>query len=430
MAYKFKMDSDFIKIITKALESSSASAPVCPILLGEPGIGKSSIVRALCEENDWAFFELLCNQLGDRADLTGCRTVKELVLGADGKEHEVWKQVFFPHQSIQDAIEYAKNNPNQKVILFLDEINRTTSDITSAILSFPTARTVGSVRFPDNISFILAGNDKGNVVAIDSASITRFIKYPLKPDAKAWMEYETKNNRLNPYIEQVLKSNPDLIFCKPVNTVSSTVQGDDGDDIATEYEAFDDVSEGFEQLTTPRTLSGLNSFLNACSIDELTELISNIMKDDDTGEDITQLEAIVFGHVGRTQFALDLCKTIGEDISRGQLQKATNIVVPKATAAFKSLKKCTDRQTRDDMIRNMSDDDKSAVILYAVYEDKDNTDLINAVTSHFTQPLLVGDYQQQLGNLKNHDKLNADNYAALINSGTQLADMLKRILGD
>jgi hypothetical protein len=154
------------------------------------------------------------------------------------------------------------------------------------------------------------------------------------------------------------------------------------------------------------------------------------MKDDDTGEDITQLEAIVFGHVGRTQFALDLCKTIGEDISRGQLQKATNIVVPKATAAFKSLKKCTDRQTRDDMIRNMSDDDKSAVILYAVYEDKDNTDLINAVTSHFTQPLLVGDYQQQLGNLKNHDKLNADNYAALINSGTQLADMLKRILGD
>ena len=79
---------------------------------------------------------------------------------------------------------------------------------------------------------------------------------------------------------------------------------------------------------------------------------------------------------------------------------------------------------------NMSDEDKSAVLLYAVYEDKDNTDLINAVTSHFTQPLLVGDYQQQLGNLKNHDKLNADNYAALINSGTQLADMLKRILGD
>lgn len=428
--YKFKMDSDFIKIITKALDTSSADAPVCPILLGEPGIGKSSIVKAICEANGWGFFELLCNQLGDRADLTGCRTVKELALDKDGKEQEVWKQVFFPHQSVQDAIVYAERNPNQRVILFLDEINRTTSDITSAILSFPTARKCGSYTFPDNISFILAGNDKGNVVAIDSASITRFIKYPLKPDARAWMEYESNKGKLNPYIEQVLKANPELIFCKPVNTIASTVQGDDGDDLVNEYEAFDDVSEGFEQLTTPRTISGLNAYLNSCSLADLTDLTTKTIKDDDTGEDLTYLEAIVFGHVGRTQFALDLCKTVAEDISRGQLQKATNIVIPKATPAFKSLKKCTDRQTRDDMIRQMSDDDKSAVLLYAVYEDKDNTDLINAVVSQFNQPLLTGGYQPQLANLKTHDKLNADNYAALINSGTQFADMLKNILGD
>lgn len=428
--YKFEMDSDFIKTITKALDTSSADAPVCPILLGEPGIGKSSIVKALCEQNDWGFFELLCNQLGDRADLTGCRTVKTLVLDNDGKEQEVWKQVFFPHQSIQDAITYANQHPNQRTILFLDEINRTTADITSAILSFPTARTVGSYKFPDNISFILAGNDKGNVVAIDSASITRFIKYPLKPNARAWMEYESNKGRLNPYIEQVLKANPELIFCKPVNTVSSTVQGDDGNDVVNEYEAFDDVSEGFEQLTTPRTLSGLNSYLNNCTIDDLNEMTTKTLKDEDTGEDLTYLEAVVFGHVGRTQFALDLCKTIAEDISKGQLQKATNIVIPKPTSSFKALKKCSDRQTRDDMIKNMSDDDKSAVILYAVYEDKDNADLINAVVSNFSQPLLTGDYQQQLGNLKNHDKLNVDNYAALLNTGSQLADMCRRILGD
>lgn len=419
--YKFEMDSDFIKILTKALDTASANAPVCPILLGEPGIGKSSIVRALCEANNWAFFELLCNQLGDRADLTGCRTVND---------NGVWKQVFFPHQAVQDAITYAELNPHQRVVLFLDEINRTSADITSAILSFPTARTIGTCKFPENIVFILAGNDKGNVVAIDSASITRFIKYPLKPNARAWMEYESNRGGLNPYMEQVLKANPSLIFCKPVNTVTSTVQGDDGDNIINEYEAFDDVSEGFEQLTTPRTLSGLNAYLNECAIDELTDLTTKTMKDDDTGEDITYLEALVFGHIGRTQFALDLCKVIAEDISKGQLQKATNMVIPKPTPAFKSLKKCADRQTRDEMINNMSDDDKSAVILYATYEDKDNADLIHAVVSQFNQPLLTGDYQAQLGNLKNHDKLNADNYAALINSGTTLADMLKRILGD
>lgn len=427
---KLELNEDLMNILSMEIQSVSKKAPVCPMLLGEPGIGKSSIVRHMCEQNDFHFYELLCNQLGDRTDLTGCRSVKETVTMNDGSQKEIWKQIFFPHQSLQDTITCAENNPDDIVVCFLDEINRTSSDITSAILSFITARTIGTYKFPENVRFIVAGNDTGNVTAIDSASISRFVRYDVKPNAQAWMDYENDVGKLNPYIAQVLKANPDLIFCKSINIVSSTVQNDDGDDVESEYEAFNDGAEGFNQITTPRTLSGLNALLNSMTLDNLTELTSKVFKDDDTGEDISYLQAIIYGHVGVTPFSLELCRIIAEDVSKGQMQKATNIVKPRLIPAYKAIKKCKDRQTRDDMIRNLSDEEKSAVLLYAIWEDKDNADLINTVAQMYPNPLFMGDDQPQIANLKSHDELNVDNYAALLNTSTPLGDMMRRILGD
>lgn len=422
-----EMNKDFRDIIAIEVESVSAQTPICPFIMGEPGIGKSSVIRAMCEERGWHFFELLCNQLGDRADLTGCRSIKD-VETVNGKEKEIWKQIFFPHQSVQDAITCATNNPDEIVVLFLDEINRTTSDITSAILSFTTARKIGTYEFPDNVRFIVAGNDKGNITALDSASISRFSKYKLEPSATSYMDFE---ENLNPYIKQVLTANPSYIFGKSVSIVTSSVSGDDDDSYESEYESFDDNAEGFEQITTPRTISGLNAFLNACDLNKLSYYVGQISRDPDTGEDTSLLQTIIHGHVGNTLFANALCAVIAEDVSKGMLQKVTNIQKPTKPAIYKDILKCTDRQTRDTMIRNLSDEDKSAVLIYAVWEKGvNNADLIQAVAQHYTGQFFVGDYQPQFSNLKSHDELDADNYAALINSNTTIGTMMRNILGD
>ena len=424
---EMEMNNDFKDILAIEVETVAAKTPICPFILGEPGIGKSSVIRAMCEEKGWYFFELLCNQLGDRADLTGCRSVKT-VENVKGRDEEIWKQIFFPHQSIQDAITCATNNPDETVVLFLDEINRTSSDITSAILSFTTARKIGTYEFPSNVRFIVAGNDKGNVTALDTASISRFSKYKLKPSAKTYMDIE---ENLNPYIKQVLTANPGYIFCKGTSIVTSTVDDGDGEDFESEYESFDDGAEGFNQITTPRTLSGLNAFLNACTMDKLAYFVGQVSKDSETGEESNLLQVIIEGHVGNTVFSNALCAAIAEDISRGMLQKANNIAKPTKPKVYKDIMKCTDRQTRDTMLTNMSDDDKSAVLVYAVYEKGvDNSDLIQAVAQKFTGQLLTGNYQPQFSNLKSHDELDADNYAALVNSGTTIGTMIRAILGD
>lgn len=155
--------------------------------------------------------------------------------------------------------------------------------------------------FPDNIRFIVAGNDKGNINSLDSASISRFVKFKVHPTAKSYIDFE---KQLNPYIKQALTANPDYIFCKGSSITTSAVTDDDGDTYYSEYEAFDENAEGFEQITTPRTISGLNAFLNACTMDQLRHYMGQISRDTETNEQISLLQTIITGHVGNTLFAL------------------------------------------------------------------------------------------------------------------------------
>ena len=100
------------------------------------------------------------NQLADKADLTGCRLVP---VGTTKNGEKEYAQVFYPHVVIRNAIKYAEENPDETPILFLDEINRTTPDVTSEALSIPTLRSIGNTNIPDNLKVIIAGNDKGKI---------------------------------------------------------------------------------------------------------------------------------------------------------------------------------------------------------------------------------------------------------------------------
>lgn len=427
MLVELEITKDLEDILIIEVEQVSSKAPVCPLLLGNAGIGKSSLVKSLCEKAGWAMFELLCQHLGDRSDLTGGRPIKTQE-EVEGKLEEIWKQVFFPHQEVQDAISCAKNNPDQIVVLFLDEINRVSSDITSAILAFTTARKVGSYKFPDNLRFIVAGNDTGHVTAFDDASLSRFALYKLRPSTKTYLKIEPE---LNKYIKEVLKKNPTYIFCKDLELVTSMVDDGNGSSYENEYESFDDGAEGFRQFTTPRTISGLSAFLNACSLNMLSHYLSLEVTNPDTKEESNYLQAIVYGHVGKTLLGDAVLAAIAEDVSKGMLQSANAVQAPDKPDVYDDIMCCSDRQTRDNMIQSLSDDEKSAILVYATWEkNADNTELINAVASNFSGQFLTAKYQPTFTNLKSHDELDADNYAALITSGTQLGDMIRNILGD
>ncbi|MDW6066171.1 hypothetical protein SAZ11_60900 [Streptomyces sp. FXJ1.4098] len=120
---------------------------------------------------------------------------------------------------IQECIDYAEKNPREWPILFLDEINRTTSDVTSGALTLVTLRRMGYVELPKNVRIIVAGNDRGNVTSLDEASLSRFAIFHVEPDAATLMSVLGDN--MNPWVKTVLTQYPGLIFQKSTPEPSS-----------------------------------------------------------------------------------------------------------------------------------------------------------------------------------------------------------------
>ena len=138
-----------IKNIKETLEKN-----LIPMLLGEPGTGKLSCIENLSKIMHTKCFVLACNQLDDKADLITIRITKN--------NNEI---VFYPHEIIKNAITYAEENPRETPILVFDELNRTTPDVISEIVSIIISKSIGSKKLPDNLKIIITGkNGKKNVV--------------------------------------------------------------------------------------------------------------------------------------------------------------------------------------------------------------------------------------------------------------------------
>lgn len=297
----------------RPLIKADIQANIAPLLLGRAGIGKSSLLRSLARDFQTKVFSIQINQLGETSDLTGIR-LEDYIDEETGQKR--YKMSAFPHAIIDDCIQYAKKHPDETPILFLDEFNRTTPAITSAVLSFTTERRIGTMLFPDNVRFVLAGNDTGNINTIDEASTTRFALFKVAPDVETFIMVQPE---LNEHIKAVLLDHPELLVTdeqlESVTHVNASTNDDDDDD--DNRIDLDNImgfeSDGFNQITVPRTITATSNFLNQLGIDasgsqeELEKLkeLAQIITDDD-GSANSLLYVALAAHAGTTPFTKTL----------------------------------------------------------------------------------------------------------------------------
>ena len=296
---------------------ASILSDTVPILLGAPGIGKSSMVRNLSNDIDAEVFPIQINQLADRSDLTGQRIDKETYTTPSGETVKRSKLSFFPHYTIQQAIDFAIEHPNKLSIIFLDEINRASSDITSAALSLSTERTIGGQKFPNNIRIVAAGTDEGNVVTLDSASRTRFRFIKVTPDAETLL---ANVENLNPFIKAVITEFPQLIEnYGQLSNIISTDPGSANSDPDDEDESFEldfDMDEdGFSQMCVPRTIEYLSKYLNTAILTDSKSAASRasfIQHMETMPDGKTLLQVVIEGSVGTNDFTNKLLDKMSE----------------------------------------------------------------------------------------------------------------------
>lgn len=343
-----------------------------PALMGEPGIGKSSFVEDVARRTNTRCFTLPCNLLADKADLTGARLVLDEKTG-------VWSQKFFPHSTISKAIRYAEANPNEQPILFLDEINRTTSDVTSGTLTLVTLRSIGDEDLPKNLRIIVAGNDKGNVTALDDASVSRFAIINVAPDASTLIEVLDKN--LHPWVKTVLEKHPETVFVKNTNEQAIADGQDDDDDDNATVSVFDlfDGTEEIRPFATPRTIDGVSQYLNVLSFEEIASLMATPSTTRD-GRHVSYLQEVIEGMTGNTSFTTLLMGVISDELSKGSTgnNNAQRVVKPRIYGELKEAAK-TSVDAVNQVVATMTDNDASGCFVFAMYEREDNAVIIQAL---------------------------------------------------
>lgn len=395
-----------------------------PALIGESGIGKSSFVEDLARQTGTRAFTLPCNSLATKEDLTGARLIS--YVKADGSTG--YKQEFFPHYIVQEACDYAAANPNENPFLFLDEINRANSDVTSGILTMETLRRLGTTYLPPNLRIFVAGNNKGNITALDEASISRFALFHVEPDAATFLAL--MGDECNPHVRKVLTAHPEMIFMR--STSSGAVadgSDDDSDDATTSFNMLFESGEEMLQITTPRTIHRLSKWLNEMSHVSLgahlatPTIIGGI--DDQNPRTESVLRELIEGMTGNTEFTVKIIGSIAEDIASGSTSSAPTRQVTRPMV-YDRLEAVTTMSDLDALITTMTQRDLSGSLLFALYEKKDNARMIEHLAASLDQ--LDPEHSTELGQLGFGGHLDRNNLDALIASNTPLSATLSPLL--
>ncbi|MEF3279556.1 MAG: AAA family ATPase [Elusimicrobiota bacterium] len=164
---------------------------------GGPGIGKSSCVREICDEENTELFDIRLSLL-DPTDLRGLP---------------------FPNKT-RGIVEWLvpdflpPSNSKQKIVLFLDEFNCAPKQVQMASLQLLLDRKLGNYILPENAAIIAAGNreeDMAFVNILSSAVCNRLVHIHLNPDIDSWTNWAVSHNIL-PEIVGFLNFRPELLF--------------------------------------------------------------------------------------------------------------------------------------------------------------------------------------------------------------------------
>ena len=347
-----------------------------PLLIGDAGIGKSSLIEDIAKQMGTKLFVVPCNLLADKGDLTAPKLITD--------NNNVTSQQFFPHHQISEAIRFAEENSDLLVILALEEINRADSDIASGALDMITARRLGNKVFPDNLRLIATGNDKGNVIALDDAATSRFVVMHVEPDAQNFLEL--LGHKLHPAVIAVLRRRPDLIFQRSDSSETLMTDGHDDDDAEDQYAsiaALNQTGEEMLQLTTPRTIEKASDFLVELGDEKISEFMqteTEITTFTGNTRETTMLNEVLESYLGNTEFVTQLVSELASMIQQGTPTTPAN--VPVKPAVYTHLKAQTTVDELEAAIEQLSDEDKVNSLVYAIYDKQDNAAMITLIAGY------------------------------------------------
>lgn len=169
------------------------NAQVATMIWGSPGIGKSDVVRQVCEETERDLIDVRISQL-DSVDLRGIPNV------IDGITH--WNPpAFLPR------------GKDTRGVLFLDEINAGSISTMAAAYQLVLDRKLGEYSLPSGWVVVAAGNriqDRSIVNAMPAALRNRFIHIDMESNVDDWSQWALVHD-IEPDVLGFIRYTPTLL---------------------------------------------------------------------------------------------------------------------------------------------------------------------------------------------------------------------------
>lgn len=179
-----------------------------PLIIGESGVGKTSLVKAIAKNNEYYLVTIDANLLKE-GEIGGLPIVENKVT------------IYATHSKLMQ-IEKALKENCKNVILFIDELNRCDHAVAQELMNLILNREINGYVLDARVKVIAAMNPSNkndgfynsnyDVVDMDPAQEDRFVWVRLDSDIKEWINWGmSKEGNINEHIMEFLSTFPEYL---------------------------------------------------------------------------------------------------------------------------------------------------------------------------------------------------------------------------
>ncbi|WP_251442794.1 AAA family ATPase [Veillonella intestinalis] len=195
----------------KSVELVLAAGQV-PLLIGETGIGKTSLAHKLAVQKDWALVTIDGNLLKE-GEIGGLPTVDSFVRQLDdgtmATEKVTVYAIHYKLKTIADELAAGRT-----VLLFIDEINRCEHAVQQELMNLILNREINGFTLGKDVHIVAAMNPTNSydyqTVEMDVAQQNRFVWLQMEPDYMQWLDWAAEV-KLEPMVMEFISTYPEYL---------------------------------------------------------------------------------------------------------------------------------------------------------------------------------------------------------------------------